>query len=271
MQEFCSNSVYVMGILNVTPDSFYKQNSIEFINENHDFLKYSDIIDVGCESTRPFSSSIDLKTELKRLSTFIECNNMDNQYLSIDTYKPEVAKFALQNGFSMINDIKSGGGNDVMFRVAAEYGCPMVIMHMKGKPSNMQKNPYYDDVIDDIISFFEIKLETANKYGINKENIILDPGIGFGKRIEDNDHIILNLSKIKQFELPLLVGVSRKSFLSIEGDGPESRLPSTLAATVLAIQNGANILRVHDVMETYKIIKTIKRMNENEMRELNEV
>ncbi len=271
MHNISVDSVHIMGILNVTPDSFYKNNSIDYINKNPNFLKYSDIIDVGCESSRPFSSSIDLNTELKRLSTFIESNNMDEQYLSIDTYKPEVAKFALQNGFSMINDIKSGGDDNAMFHIAAEYDCPLILMHMKGDPSNMQIKPYYENVIDEIISFFEIKLEIAYKCGLRNENIILDPGIGFGKRIEDNDSIILNLSKIKQFELPLLVGLSRKSFLSIDNDEPESRLPSTLAATVLAIQNGANILRVHDVLETYKIIKTIKRINKNEIRELNEV
>jgi len=263
MYDIIKDSVQIMGVLNVTPDSFYKNSRIENRDLNSNFFKFSNIIDVGCESTRPYSLAIDTKMEVERLKYFINTIELENTFLSIDTYKPEVAKIALQNGFSMINDIKSGGVDNAMLDLAAEFDCPIVLMHMKGNPSDMQDDPSYDDVMDDIVSFFEKKIKIAEKIGLNKNNIILDPGIGFGKRIVDNDRIIMNLNKIKQFDLPILIGLSRKSFLTVNDDEAECRLPSTLAATVLAIENGANILRVHDVLETYKVIKTLKRIKKN--------
>ena len=263
MYDIIKDSVQIMGVLNVTPDSFYTNSRMENMHFSSNFFKFSNIIDVGCESTRPYSVKIDSKMEVERLKKFINTVELKNAFLSIDTYKPEVAKIALQNGFSMINDIKSGGIDNAMLYLAAEFDCPIVLMHMKGNPSNMQDNPFYDDVLDDIVSFFEEKIKIAEKIGLNKNNIILDPGIGFGKCIADNDKIIVNLKKIKQFNLPILIGLSRKSFLTINDDDPECRLPSTLAATVLAIENGANILRVHDVLETYKVIETLKRIKNN--------
>ena len=160
----------------------------------------------------------------------------------------------------MINDIKSGGDDDSMFNVAAEYDCPIVIMHMNGSHRTMQKNPFYNDIIGDLISFFEKKIKRAQSIGIKRQNLILDPGIGFGKRVEDNDIIIHNLERLKQFNHPILLGLSRKSFLSINEDGPESRLPATLAATVLAIQKGVDILRVHDIEATYKLKTILQRI-----------
>ena len=161
----------------------------------------------------------------------------------------------------MINDIKAGGENDLMLEIAAEYDCPIVLMHMKGVPATMQNNPYCDDIMSDIISFFEMKLKRAESFGIKRNNLILDPGIGFGKRREDNDVILNNLDTLKQFNLQVLIGLSRKSFLSVNGDGPESRLPATLAATVLAIQKGVDILRVHDIEETFKLKTILQRIS----------
>ena len=267
-----SNFPLIMGILNITPDSFYSKSCIDYDNLNNDKFKYADIVDIGCESSRPGSSPISNKKEFSRLLKFINYNQLSNQYLSIDTYKPEIARYALENGFFMINDIQSGGRDYLMMDLAVEFDCPIIFMHMKGEPNSMQKKPFYEDVIGDIMSFFENKLKIAAGIGIKSENIILDPGIGFGKRIQDNYNIIRNLNKIKQFNHRILVGLSRKSFLSVNSDGPESRLTSTIAATVLAIQNGVDILRVHDVEDTYKLIKTMNQFNDGNLhREVNEV
>ena len=262
MQIPQSNHPLIMGIANLTPDSFFTLNPkgslAEFDNIEY---KYADIIDFGCESSRPGANPVSEKNELLRLSKFLDKGHHLPNMLSIDTYKPVVAKFALENGFNMINDIKAGGENDLMLKLAAEYDCPIVLMHMKGVPATMQNNPYCDDIMSDIISFFEMKLKIAESLGIKRNNLILDPGIGFGKRRDDNDVILNNLDTLKQFNLPLLIGLSRKSFLSVNGDGPESRLPATLGATVLAIQKGVDIIRVHDIEATYKLKIIIQRIN----------
>ena len=161
MYDIIKDSVQIMGVLNVTPDSFYKNSRIENRDLNSIFFKFSNIIDVGCESTRPYSLAIDTKMEVERLKYFINTIELENTFLSIDTYKPEVAKIALQNGFSMINDIKSGGVDNAMLDLAAEFDCPIVLMHMKGNPSDMQDDPSYDDVMDELLLFFEKKIVTC--------------------------------------------------------------------------------------------------------------
>ena len=256
------NYPLIMGILNLTPDSFFnhRQKDSENLFKDLEF-KYADIIDVGCESSRPGAEPVSEKDELTRLTQFLDKKHKLPTILSIDTYKPSVAKFALENGFNMINDIKSGGDNEMMLSLAAEYDCPIVLMHMKGVPATMQENPFYDDIMSDIKYFFERKLKTAETLGIKRRNIILDPGIGFGKRVEDNDIIINNLETLNQYDHPILVGLSRKSFLSVNQDDPESRLPATLGATVLAIQKGVDLLRVHDIEATYKLITILQRIN----------
>jgi len=262
MQFQTGPSPLIMGIVNMTPDSFYSHklgDSHKIYNELE--YKYADIIDVGCESSRPGAIPVSEKIELSRLSKYIENGIHASKMHSIDTYKPIVARFALENGFKMINDIKSGSDNDLMLNLAAEYDCPIVLMHMKGNPMTMQNNPFYDNIMDDIRSFFEKKLKVAQLLGIKKSNLILDPGIGFGKQIEDNNIILRNLDKLRELNHPILIGLSRKSFLSVDGDKPKSRLPATLGATVLAIQNGADILRVHDIEATYKLKTVLKRIN----------
>ena len=262
MQIPQNNHPMIMGINNLTPDSFYshKQNDTSKIFDELEY-QYADIIDLGCESSRPGAKPVSENVELSRLNEFLDKELHFDKMLSIDTYKPNVARFALDNGFNMINDITSGGDDDMMLHLAAEYDCPIILMHMKGVPATMQENPFYDDIMSDITYFFEKKLKTAQNLGIKRKNLILDPGIGFGKRREDNNVILDNLDTLKQFNHPILIGLSRKSFLSVNGDGPESRLPATLAATVLAIQKGVNILRVHDIEETFKLKTILQRIS----------
>jgi dihydropteroate synthase len=251
-----------MGIINLTPDSFFSESRIDsFHNINYSDYQYADILDIGAESSRPGASPVSEKIELSRISYFLDRWNQFNKMLSIDTYKPTIARYALENGFNMINDIKSGGNNDSMLELAAEYDCPIVLMHMQGNPQTMQINPSYDNIMDEIVSFFEKKIKKIQSMGIKTKKLILDPGIGFGKRVVDNDTILQNLEVLKQFNHPILLGLSRKSFLSINKDGPESRLPATIGATVLAMQKGVDMIRVHDVEATYKLKTILQRIS----------
>ena len=249
-------------------DSLSDNNTITVGILSFNQYKNVDIIDIGCESSRPGANPLPEKDELDRLAGFLYYITKIEKTLSIDTYKPAVARFALENGFNMINDINGGGENGEMFEIAAEYDCPIVVMHMKGRPSNMQDEPFYDDIIEELLYYFEMKLNLAKAIGLDDEQIILDPGIGFGKRINDNDVILNRISDLKQFGYPILIGLSRKSFLCTDDDSAEDRLPATLGATAIAINNGADIIRVHDVDETYKMTAVISRIlqyrNKNE-------
>jgi len=246
---------YIMGILNVTPDSFYdggKYFDLESAVERAKQMEKegADIIDVGGESTRPFSKKIDETEEMKRVLPVIEAiSNEINIPISIDTYKPRVAEKAIEAGASMVNDItalKNG-----MERVVKEYNIPVVLMHMKGTPETMQINPYYDDVIEEIIDFFNKRIKFAFENKINENKIILDPGMGFGKRFEDNMEIISHLYEIKSMGYPLLIGISRKSFIGkILNAELDERLEGSISAEIIAIVNGADIIRCHDVRET---------------------
>ena len=254
----------IMGIMNVTPDSFYARSRIDAKQSiNYTQYQHADIVDIGFESSRPGANPISEKVELNRLFEF--CGNLENfeQTLSIDTYKPNVAKIALENGFNMINDIMGGGKNGEMLEIASLFECPIVLMHMKGNPAIMQNRPFYDDVMDELLLFFENKLELAKEIGVNDNQIILDPGIGFGKNITDNDMIVNRINQLKKLGFPILIGLSRKSFLSINEDGAEDRLPATLGVTALAVQNGADIIRTHDVEDTYRMLCVLSRILEN--------
>jgi len=261
----------IMGIVNATPDSFYSQSRISSKESfNYTQYKHADIVDIGFESSRPGANPVSEKDELHRLFDILDDVLKLNKTLSIDTYKPNVAKIALQNGFNMINDIMGGGKDGEMLEIASLYQCPIVIMHMKGTPEIMQNRPFYNDVIDDLLHYFEQKVEFAKKIGLTDNQIILDPGIGFGKRIIDNDTIINRISDLKKIGFPILIGLSRKTFLSIDEDGAEDRLPATLGATALAVQNGADIIRVHDVEQTYTMLSAINRIlrNNDEIKSL---
>ena len=254
----------IMGILNGTPDSFYPKSRIPSnYNFNYNEIKFSDILDIGFESTRPFARPVSESDELNRLNLFLDNFSFNQIPLSIDTYKPRVAERALNNGFTIINDIKGGSENGIMFEIASSFNCEIIVMHMNGEPVNMQNNPKYKNLVDELLKYFDSKLNLALSLGVKEDKIILDPGLGFGKSINDNYTIINSLSAFKQFNLPILVGISRKSFLSIDNDSPQNRLPASLGAAALAVKNGANILRVHDIVETRNMCLIIDKIINN--------
>jgi len=255
----------IMGILNVTPDSFSDGGKFFSVD---DAVKQAvrmeeegaDIIDIGGESTRPGSNAISLDEEMNRVLPVVgELVNKIKIPISVDTYKSEIAKKSLDLGASMINDISALRGDKKLANVVADYDVPICLMHMKGEPRNMQVYPVYDDVVKEIHDFLKERADYAVSCGIKKENIIIDPGIGFGKRtgkgIEDNCEILDRLFEFKDLGFPILVGASRKKFIGNICGGEEplpvtERLEGSLAAACIAIANGADIVRVHDVKET---------------------
>ena len=248
-----------MGILNLTPDSFYDGNNCideEFIRKKIDLYKNADIIDIGAESSRPYSEKISFSEEIKRLDIFIDNMPKSNHLISIDSCKYEVIKYALDNGFGLINDISGGGHDNKNIALAAKYNVPIIIMHMQGNPRTMQVNPKYKNIVDDIIDFFETKIYLMkNEYNLSDSQIILDPGIGFGKTVNDNYKLINNISRFKKLGFPILIGVSRKSFLSIDNDQPKDRLIQSLIMQSISLYNGADCIRTHDVEESCKFLK----------------
>lgn len=256
---------YIMGILNVTPDSFYdggKYFSLERAIERAKEMEKegADIIDVGGESTRPFSEPVDEEEEMRRVLPVIEeLKNEIKIPISVDTYKPRVAEKAIEKGADMINDIMAMKNG--MDKIVKEYDIPICIMHMKGSPKTMQMDPFYDDVVEEIFYFLKERIEFARKIEID-EKIIIDPGIGFGKRtgkgIEDNCEIISRLYELKALGKPILIGISRKSFIgNILKASVEERLEGSLGAEAIAIANGADIIRCHDVIATKRMARIV--------------
>ena len=249
----------IMGILNVTPDSFSdggkyleKNNAI-----NHALAMIdngADIIDVGGESTRPFSDPVSLDEEISRVIPVIEGIRKESDVcISIDTTKSEVATAALNSGASLINDVSAMEVDPLMVDVALKFECPIIIMHMKGNPKSMQDNPQYESLISDIKDYLQERVDFIVSKGINSKKIVIDPGIGFGKTVENNFEIINNLNHFTKMGFPVMLGASRKSFIGISLDLPEEdRLEGSLAANIIGLQNGAKIFRVHDVTETNK-------------------
>lgn len=256
-----SEKTCLMGILNVTPDSFsdggrYFDKAAAIRRANEMVKEGADIIDIGGESTRPGSEPVSLEAEISRTIPVIEALAKNFKVpISIDTYKAEVAKRALDAGASIVNDISGLRFDPEMPKVVSQYKVPVVIMHIKGTPKNMQVNPQYEALIPEIMDYFRESIKLAMKSGIAEDKIIIDPGIGFGKTFEHNLEIIKNLREFTLFEKPLLVGVSRKAFIGkILGDAPASeRLEGTSAAVAISILNGTNIIRVHDVKEMKKV------------------
>lgn len=260
------NDVLVMGILNVTPDSF--SDGGEFLEKDSAVERAlemekngADLIDIGGESTRPGADQVALEEELGRTVPVIEGIRKESAVpISIDTYKSEVAEEALDAGADIINDISALRFDPDLGRVAAERGVPLILMHMQGTPKTMQENPTYDDPVEDIIDFLAERVEEAKGLGVNDEQLVLDPGIGFGKRLEDNYEILRRLGEFKQLGYPLLLGTSRKSFLGATLDLPtEERLEGTIASNVVGVIRGADILRVHDVKEVYRATQVAVR------------
>jgi len=259
----------VMGVLNVTPDSFSDGGQfLEYdkaISQAEQMIKDGAvIIDIGGESSRPGAQTVSTEEEIDRIMPIIE--KVKDEFaviVSVDTYKEPVARAAvLEAGAHMVNDISALRFSENMAETIAELEVPVVLMHIKGTPENMQKDPYYQDLIPELKHYFDTRIEYALSKGIKKEKIIIDPGIGFGKRVEDNIEIIKRLEEFKELELPILVGLSRKSFLGIISNEPipAEREPETTCANIIAILNGAAIIRVHNVKNTVKSIKVLKKL-----------
>ncbi len=256
--ELPTNRPAIMGILNVTPDSFSDgglffepeiaiKRGLLMIGEG------ADLIDIGGESTRPGAKSVSIEEELKRVLPVVFELARRGASVSIDTTKAEVAREAISAGAKIVNDV-SGLRDPAMIEVCAEAGCTVCIMHMQGKPATMQSNPLYGDVVRDVKEYLFHAATLAEKEGVNKDRIWIDPGIGFGKTVENNCEILKRLDEFVRLGYPVLVGVSCKSFLGkILGSESsplpaDQRLEATLAAQVVAQTNGARILRVHDVL-----------------------
>ena len=258
---------HVMGILNVTPDSFYDggehydlvdtQKRVDtMINEG------VEIIDIGGESTRPGSKPVTAEKELERVIPAIEYISKEYDVpISIDTQKSEVAKKAIQAGACIVNDV-GGLRNEDMISVIAEMKVPVIMMHMQGTPENMQKNPQYSDVVEDIKEWLEERIIAAEKAGIKRSDIIVDPGIGFGKNLKHNLELLGRLNEFKGMAGGVLLGASRKSFIAMmTGNEDGDRLTGSLSAAIMGATGGVDILRVHDVKETRKTIDTINALN----------
>ncbi|WNC74300.1 dihydropteroate synthase [Thalassotalea psychrophila] len=256
----------VMGILNVTPDSFSDGgnfNNIEHaIKQVHLMIEDgATIIDVGGESTRPGAADVELQEELDRVIPVIEAiTQRFDTVVSIDTSKAQVMLAAINSGAGLINDVRALQ-NDGCVDVVASCDLPVCLMHMQGMPRTMQAEPQYTDVVKDVIKFFEQRIQVCEQAGIQKNRIILDPGYGFGKTLEQNYQLLANQSKLLQLGLPVLAGLSRKSMIgNLLNNSVDERLAGSLSAAVLATLNGAKIIRVHDVKETVDAIKVFNAM-----------
>ncbi len=257
----------IMGILNVTPDSFsdggkFKSHDQAIGHAVKMIKEGANIIDIGGESTRPGAKAVQLEEELMRIIPIIEAIRLKSDCLiSIDTYKSKVAEAALDAGADMVNDISGLTFDHNMASLVAERNVPVIIMHIKGKPRDMQKNPNYDNLIKEIKVFFELQIAIAKRAGIDSGNIILDPGIGFGKRLEDNFEIIRELGQISTMGYPVLLGPSRKSFIGLTLDLPiEERMEGTLASITAGVINGARIVRVHDIRATRRTLTITEKI-----------
>ena len=262
-------SCRIMGILNVTPDSFYdggkyadKNRAIERAYRIRD--EGADLIDIGGESTRPGSKQVAAQEEIDRVCPVIEAIAGDIAIpISIDTTKSGVARAALDAGASIVNDISGLTFDPDMTGTVARSGAGVVIMHIQGRPETMQRNPRYDDLIAEIYQFLEEAVRKAVKAGIAQSRIIVDPGIGFGKTAGDNYRIINNIHEFKRLGLPVLVGLSRKSFTGNTGGLDSDRLPATIALNTVSIINGADVIRVHDVKEHRLALMSLDTLKRN--------
>ena len=259
---FDFSRTYIMGVLNVTPDSFSDGGS--FFDTDAAVahaLKLSsdgaDVIDIGGESTRPGAEEVSLDDELKRVVPVIEkLRAVSSTPISVDTYKSAVARVAVDRGANLVNDISGLRFDPAMAETAASLGVPVVVMHMKGEPKSMQANPTYKNLIEEIHTYFDESIGIAERAGLLREKIIIDPGIGFGKTFPHNFSILRNLRRFSELGLPILVGASRKSFLgSLSATDVGDRLEESLAAAVIAVSNGAHFVRVHDVAATRRALR----------------
>ncbi|MEZ8819128.1 dihydropteroate synthase [Vibrio sp. 10N.222.54.A1] len=260
---------HVMGILNVTPDSFSdggKFNSLDNALQQAERMVQAgvSIIDIGGESTRPGAPDVSLEEELARVIPAIKAIRAKfDVWISIDTSKAEVMRQAVEAGADLINDVRALQEPGAL-QVAADANVPICLMHMKGQPRTMQANPSYDDVLQDVEAFLQERVEACEAVGISKDQLILDPGFGFGKTIEHNYHLLAHLEKFHRLGLPVLAGMSRKSmiFKLLDKAPADCMVASVTCATIAAIK-GAQIIRVHDVEDTLEAMKIIEVMNNN--------
>lgn len=261
------SSPVVMGIINTTPDSFFPDSrfpdpgmalevALEMIEQG------AAIIDVGAASARPGAEVISEQDEIDRLSVVVEAlrNGIPDIRISIDTWRSGVA-LAMHESFciDMVNDISAGNFDPGMLPAVASMGVPYVMMHMQGTPMHMQENPVYENVVDDLLQFFGERLFKLRKLGLN--DIVVDPGFGFGKTLEQNYNLLLELDAFRMLELPLMVGISRKSMIyNTLGADQQQALNGTTAAHMAALMKGANILRVHDVKEAVETVKIFQQI-----------
>lgn len=261
------NAPLIMGILNLTPDSFYdggKNNSLQtnLLNVKKMIQDGADIIDIGAYSSRPGAKEISEQEELDRLLPTLEAvhQQFPEIKISIDTFRSRVAELAIQNGACMINDISAGELDPAIWSVAATHKTPYIAMHMQGAPNTMQNNPVYTDIMEDLLFYFSDKLQAMKKAGLM--DIIIDPGFGFGKTLAHNYEILKSLQSFKLLGLPILVGLSRKSmiykYLSIT---PENAMNGTTVLNTLALDKGADILRVHDVQQAKETLLLWQKVN----------
>jgi dihydropteroate synthase len=257
----------VMGIVNVTPDSFYATSRVETekqITEKAEkiLLDGGKIIDVGAYSTRPSAKIIDEATEMERLKVALRCirENFEDAIISLDTFRASVAKWAVENyKVNIINDVSGGNLDENMFSTIASLKVPYILMHMRGTPATMQQLTHYKDVVNDVVFELSEKVQKLRLLGVN--DIIIDPGFGFAKTIEQNYHLLSHLEVFKYFELPLLVGISRKSMIyKLLDQKPEDSLNGTTVLNTIALSKGAKILRVHDVKEAVETIKIYQQV-----------
>lgn len=256
-----------MGIINTTPDSFFErsrsQSTNQLLNHVQKFVNEGvDIIDIGGYSSRPGAEEVEEDEEIYRVLSAIKIirENHSNLLISIDTFRPKVAKIALENGANIINDISGGQFDENIYKIASDFSAPYILMHMRGTPQNMQNNTSYNHLIKDIIYYFSERIELAQKAGV--KDIIIDPGLGFSKTLDQNYEIIKHLEQFKVLEKPLLIGASRKSMLyKLLNTSAKNALNATTAINAIALMNGAHILRVHDVKEAIELKKIYRKIN----------
>ncbi|GAE16731.1 dihydropteroate synthase [Bacteroides pyogenes] len=263
-------SPQVMGILNVTPDSFYSgcraETEADIAARTRQIMEEgASIIDIGAYSSRPNAEHISAEEEMRRLRTGLEIVTREypEAVVSVDTFRSEVAEWCVKEyGVAIINDISGGEMDERMFETVARLGVPYVMMHMLGTPQNMQKEPHYDNLIKEIFMYFARKIQQMRDWGA--KDIILDPGFGFGKTLEHNYELMAHLEEFRVFELPILVGVSRKSMIyKLLGGTPQDSLNGTTVLDTIALMKGAHILRVHDVREAVETAKIVEAMRKN--------
>ena len=257
----------VMGILNVTPDSFYaesrKETETAIIDRVHQILdEGASIIDIGAYSSRPGAADVTPQAEMERLRTALQIiiREYPEAIVSVDTFRADVAKMCVEEcGAAIINDISAGEMDNNMFATITRLGVPYIMMHMQGTPQNMQQHPHYENLLKEVLYYFSKKVRQLRDLGA--KDLILDPGFGFGKTLEHNYELMNHLEEFSIFELPILVGISRKSMIyKLLGTTPEEALNGTNTLNTIALLKGANILRVHDVKAATESVRIIEKM-----------